>query len=258
MTILRWPKRQKTRAVAEGLAADVVTLVASLFGSSSHLINGLTNAISLVVFSALIGFDARFDAALVFVTAFAAIFIGVEHSILIGVALSLLLFVPRASKLGIRELIVTPERVVRERQPDEPRSNSLLIYDLEGELFFGAAPELDRYLEQIRVETVRTGIKYVVLRLRRTRTPDVVAVEHLERFLRNADQRDVTVLLAGVRPNLEKILRNTRFNEWLPADRIFPEKDGDYSATLDAVRHACQLLNQKSKTDGNEAVYYLV
>ena len=45
-------------------SAIVVTLVASIFGSSSHLINGPTNAISLVVFSAL-GFfnsDARLEA----------------------------------------------------------------------------------------------------------------------------------------------------------------------------------------------------
>src|SRR3984885_13269185 len=97
---------------------------------------------------------SSFDATLVFVTAFAAIFISVEDSILIGVAISLLLFVPRVSKLGIRELIVTPERVVRERQPDDPRSSSLLIYDLEGELFFGAAPELDHYLDQITQETI--------------------------------------------------------------------------------------------------------
>src|SRR6202142_2926696 len=38
-------------------SAIVVTLVASVFGSSSHLINGPTNAISLVVFSALAFFD---------------------------------------------------------------------------------------------------------------------------------------------------------------------------------------------------------
>jgi SulP family sulfate permease len=95
------------------------------------------------------------------------------------------LFVPRVSKLGIRELIVSPERVVRERQADEPRSNSLLIYDLEGELFFGAAPELDHYLDQIKQETISTGIKYVVLR---TRNPDVEAIEHLDHFLRDAEK----------------------------------------------------------------------
>jgi MFS superfamily sulfate permease-like transporter len=106
---------------------------------------------------------SRFDGTLVFVTALSAILISIEDSILIGVAISLILFVPRVSKLGIRELIVTPERVVRERKPNEARSNSLLIYDLEGELFFGAAPELDHYLEQIKQEATSTGIKLAVI-----------------------------------------------------------------------------------------------
>src|ERR1700712_6130912 len=46
-------------------SAIVVTAVASIFGSSSHLINGPTSAISLVVFSALSIFDAdqRVEAA---------------------------------------------------------------------------------------------------------------------------------------------------------------------------------------------------
>src|ERR1700683_2120549 len=45
-------------------SAIVITLVASIFGSSSHLINGPTNAISLVVFSALAFFstDAHLQA----------------------------------------------------------------------------------------------------------------------------------------------------------------------------------------------------
>src|ERR1700677_2556048 len=44
-------------------SAIIVTLVASVFGSSSQLINGPTNAISLVVFSALAFLDpeARYD-----------------------------------------------------------------------------------------------------------------------------------------------------------------------------------------------------
>src|SRR5271154_5449342 len=38
-------------------SAVIITAVAAIFGSSSHLINGPTNAISLVVFSALAFFD---------------------------------------------------------------------------------------------------------------------------------------------------------------------------------------------------------
>jgi sulfate permease, SulP family len=213
---------------------------------------------------------SRFDAVLVAATAFTAIFISVEDSILVGVGLSILLFVPRTAKPGIRELIVTPERVVRGRQPGEERSKSLLIYDLEGELFFGAAPELDGFLTQIMDETKRTGIKYVVLRLRRTRNPDMVAAEHLEHFLRDSESRGVTILLAGLRPDFVELLTNLRFSSWLPEDRIFPEEDEVFSATLRAVRHAYQ-LSRKSAAEAatgpagmgplheeEEAVYYLV
>jgi SulP family sulfate permease len=214
---------------------------------------------------------SRFDAALVAVTAFTAIFIDVEDSILVGVALSILLFVPRASKPGIRELIVTPERLVRERLPGEERAQTLLIYDIEGELFFGAAQQLYRYLTEIIEETDRTGITYVVLRLKRTWNPDVVVVEHLEQFLHDADKRGVTVLLAGVRPEFLKILENVQLTSWFPADRIFPEEDETFSATLRAVRRASQLASQHAAqtraeqkhagptfADDNEPAYYLV
>jgi SulP family sulfate permease len=195
----------------------------------------------------------------------------VDYSTLIGVALSIVLFVTRASKPSMRELIVTAERVVRERQPGEKRSGRLLIYDLEGELFFGAAPELDRYLSEILEEANRTEIRHVVLRFRRARNPDAGAIEHLERFLRDANAQGVTVLLAGVRPDFVKILRNVRIGRWFPTDHIFPEEDQNFSATLRAVRYANQLASQSGERnganeadtrtapdEGEKAVYYLV
>lgn len=206
---------------------------------------------------------SRFDAGLVLVTAFSAVFISVDMSILIGVGLSILMFVPRASRVSMRELIVTPERVVRERHPEDERLGSVLIYDLEGELFFGAAPELDRRLEILKQESIRAHAAYLVLRLRRTRNPDMVAVEHLEHFLRDAGNRGLTVFLAGARPDLAAILHNLRFEDWFPKDRVFPEEDEKYSATLRAVRYAYQLLGRDGRKEGSAAVeegaaYYLV
>jgi SulP family sulfate permease len=63
---------------------------------------------------------SRYDAGLVAVTAFSAVFISVEFSILIGVALSILLFIPRAAMLRMTELVVSSDRVVRERLPEDP------------------------------------------------------------------------------------------------------------------------------------------
>ncbi len=213
---------------------------------------------------------SRFDAALVLVTAFTAIFVDVEDSILVGVALSLVLFAARASRPGMRELIVTPERLIRERGPAEARATSLLIYDLEGELFFGAAPQFHRHLSDIIGEADRSGIKYVVLRLKRTRNPDVVAVEHLEQFLHAAEDRDVTVFLAGVRPDLRAMLDNVKLEGWFPADRVFPEEDETFSSTLRAVRRANELASDRERpvagdrrddhflAGDDEPAYYLV
>jgi SulP family sulfate permease len=255
--------------IYSGLIVGVVVL---LFGPYARFIPKAALAGMLFIIAARLidwkrlGYAVKaswFDASLVLVTALSAIFISVDESILIGVGLSVLMFVPRASKLNIRELVVTSERVVREIQPADQRIHSLRIYDFEGELFFGAAPELDGYLEDIKEQSVHAGIKYLVLRFRRTRNPDVVAIEHIERFLRDAEKIGITVLLAGVRPDLAKILSNTGVLSWLPADRIYLEEDEQYSATIKAVRHVYSLLDQdglenQSDISKGETLYYLV
>lgn len=181
---------------------------------------------------------SRYDAGLVSVTALTGVLIDLDTAVLLGVALSILLFVPRAAKLKVKELVVTSERVVRERVPGDQVDPSTVIYDLEGEFFFGAAPELERYLDAVADRVGREGITFVVLRLKRVRHPDVVVVERLERFLREEAARGVTVLLAGVQPDLRAVLRNVGFDRWFPPEHLFPEEDEEFSATLKAVRYA--------------------
>lgn len=181
---------------------------------------------------------SRYDAGLVVVTALTGVLIDLDTAVLLGVALSILLFVPRAAKLKVKEMVVTSERVVRERVPGDPVDRSTVIYDFEGELFFGAAPELERYLEVLGDRVERDGIKFVVLRLKRVRHPDVVVIERIERFLREETERGVTVLLAGVQPDLRAVLTNVGFDRWFPPEHVFPEENEEFSATLKAVRYA--------------------
>lgn len=200
---------------------------------------------------------SRYDAGLVMVTVFTGIAIDLDKAVLLGVILSIVLFVPRAAKLRATELVVTPERVVRERIPGDDTDPSTVIYDLEGELFFGAAPELDRHLADLkeRIDGADQG-KIVILRLKRVRHPDVVCIEHIEHFLRELNERGVVVLLAGVRPDTTAILKNVGFERWFPAEHVFPEEDREFSATLKAVRYA------HAKAAGESAdrsdLYYLV
>lgn len=211
---------------------------------------------------------SRYDAGLVIVTALSGLLIGVDSSVLIGFGLSVLLFVPRAAKLKASELIVTPERVIRERLPGDPPCTAFVLYDLEGELFFGAAPELERYFEQIDARVRADSVRYVVLRLKRVRNPDVVCLERFEHFLRDAQTRGVVVLLAGVRADFLVAIKRLHFAEWYRSDYIFPEQDDKDSATLAAVRsvyralgdsNSCVHCKPKQLAKGyHDDLYYLV
>ncbi len=212
-----------------------------------------------------------FDTGLVLITVFTAIFVDIEYSILTGVALSILLFVPRAAKLKGAELVINNEGIVREKLSIDPPCTSVLLFDLEGEIFFGAAPDLDRYLEELINRAVGADIRFIVLRLKRVRNSDIVCIERIEHFLHQAHKRGITVVLAGVRPELDRAFSRAGFKEWFPENQIFIEQENDDtdSATLKAVRYAYELLGDASKNcehcaaiarqeDRKASLYYLV
>ena len=115
-------------------------------------------------------------------TAVSAVAISVEFCVLIGVFLSFVLYVPRAARVHMTELVLTPERVIRERISTDVPCGRIRIFSLEGELFFGAAPELEEHFDRIR-RLAQEGIRVVVLRLKRARNPDAVCLSVLERFI---------------------------------------------------------------------------
>jgi SulP family sulfate permease len=230
-------------------AAAAVALVVLLFGPLARFIPKAALAgILLVTAAGLIDYRrisravraSRFDALLVLATALSAVLIGVEFSILIGVGLSILMFVPRAARLKAAELTIGADRVIRDRQPGDPCCTRMVLLDLEGEFFFGAAPELDRYFDDLRE---RTDLRAVVLRVKRTRNPDIVCMERLQHFIVEMKAKGVTVLLCGVRPDFAQVMQNLRFQEFLLAEHVFMEDAARLgSATLAAVRHAYDLL----------------
>ncbi|WP_020179764.1 SulP family inorganic anion transporter [Methylopila sp. M107] len=194
---------------------------------------------------------SRYDTVLLIATAFAAVVINIEFAILIGSAISIAWYVGKASKLQVTELVVTPDRVVRARVPSDPPSQGVLIYDFEGELFFGAAPTFEGFLKDARDSAEAQGVKYLVLRLKRVRNPDVVSLEVLDHFLKDARRRGLTILLAGVRPDLLAALNRIGLAEADAPELVFIEEEEDFSATIKAIRHAYALAAiERRRTTG--------
>jgi SulP family sulfate permease len=169
------------------------------------------------------------------------VFISIEFSILIGTFLSFLFYVPRAARLRATELVLSRERVVRERRPDDPECGKIVILSIEGELFFGAAQDLQERFTELR-QRVAQGTRVVVLALKWARNPDMVCLEHLQHFVKDVQTHKATVLLCGVRDDLATSLESLRSNYWLPPECVFREAASGVSSILQAVRRAYEIL----------------
>jgi SulP family sulfate permease len=185
----------------------------------------------------------RTDAWIVLLTAVSAVAISVEFCVLIGVFMSFVLYVPKAARVHLTELTLSPERIVRERITSDVPCGRIRIFSLEGEFFFGAAPELEEHLDAI-ADAARDGVRVVVLRLKRVRNPDAVCLQVLDRFVNKMNDAHVTLLLCGVRPDLMKVIDSSGLLRHLGTDRVFvfQETGAVWSSTLDAVRFAYEVV----------------
>jgi SulP family sulfate permease len=183
------------------------------------------------------------DAWIVCLTAFSAVVISVEFCVLIGVFLSFVLYVPKAARVHLTQLTLAPERVVRECVPSDVLCSRIRIYSLEGELFFGAAPELEEHLDSVAA-AANGSVKVVVLRLKRARNPDAICLSVLDRFISRMQEARVSVLLCGIRPDLMKVINSSGLLRRLGPESVFvfQETGAVWSSTLEAVRFAYQII----------------
>jgi SulP family sulfate permease len=186
----------------------------------------------------------RFDAWILVITALSAVIISVEFCILIGVMLSFALYIPKASKISVSELAVTGNRVIRELQPTDVRCQFIRVYNLEGELFFGSAPELERILETIEA-SCNPELRVVLLRLKRARNPDSVCMKLLQTFIERMHRSGRTVMLTGVSRDVLQVMANVGILELVGARNVFREESDIWASTIEALQRAYDLLGSQ-------------
>lgn len=183
----------------------------------------------------------KMDAVIVLATAISAVAISVEFCILIGTFVSFLIYLPKAARINMTELVLAKDGMIRERVAADPQCNRILIYSIEGELFFGSSGELETELGKVE-ERAASGVRVVLLRLKYARNLDGVCLDVIERFIQKMTDQKVTVILCGVRGDLLKIIQNVGWEKWLGSNRIFAEGPAVWSSTFQAVDRAYEII----------------
>jgi len=186
----------------------------------------------------------RFDAWILIITALSAVIISVEFCILISITLSFALYIPKAAQITISELAVTDDRVIRELKASDVRCQYIRIYNLEGELFFGSAPEFERLLESIEA-SCNPELMVVILRLKRARNPDAVCMQLLQHFIQRMHRQGRTVMLTGVSAEVLQVLANVGILELVGARNVYREESTLWASTIEALQRSYELLGTR-------------
>lgn len=179
----------------------------------------------------------RFDAVIVVATALSAVFVSVEFCILVGTVLSFLMYVPRAARVEMHELVIDSTRQIRQRADCDVACTKLKIYEFEGEAFFGSGPAFESHLEQID-DAIDESVRIVLLRVKHLRNPDAVCMRLLLQFIERTAARGVQVCMSGVRDSFFTTLTKVGIVDQLGPELVFREVPQVWASTATAVQWA--------------------
>lgn len=197
--------------------------------------------------------STRDDAIVIITTLCATLLLPrLDYAIFIGVALSLCLFLRKASIPHLIEYELTDSGDLLELGEKRKRPiPAISIVHVEGDLFFGAA---DLFRTQVQRTTADPNLKVIILRLKNARHLDATSVLALEDLINDTRKKGVHILISGATREVYAILKKSGVLETLQqgCDRSAGETNlfmyfqpNPNISTRDALIRAQELLGTK-------------
>ena len=201
------------RSRFSGVFAGLVTLLALLLFSpltENVPLPALAGMLMVTAWSMIKGEEIRFclkatrvDRLVLLASLGAALFFDLEKAILLGVFLSLVLFVRKSSNVILRR--IPPEHPVFADFPWARGCPNLALFFMAGTLFFGAISELERQLRSHEQQLPSV----LILHLNRVFWIDASGVHALEQFMERCLARGIVPILVHDSEAVRAILERT-------------------------------------------------
>ncbi|MBI5380332.1 MAG: SulP family inorganic anion transporter [Opitutae bacterium] len=187
-------------------------------------------------------------------TLLAAFLLKLDTAIYVGVGVSLALFLRKASAPSLVEYSFDATGHLAQIEEKEERKNpAISIVHVEGELFFGAA---DLFQEQVRYLADEGDLKVIILRMKNARHLDATSVMSLMQLHDYLQSSGRHLLISGINPDVEQVLRDSGAWVKIGADNIFPAEANLTMSTKRALLRASHLLQIGKGQKADVRIFY--
>jgi len=168
---------------------------------------------------------SRAESAVLAATFVATLVMHLEFAVLLGIALSLVLYLQRTSRPALRSIIPDPQsplRRFRERRSGEAECPQLRLLRIEGSLYFGAVDHVGDYLQRIAEQ--RPEQKHLLVLSKSMNFVDVAGAELLAHEAAARRARGGGLYFHGLRESASKMLTGRAFAGRVGPDAVFATK----------------------------------
>lgn len=186
------------------------------------------------------------DAVVLISTCLSALIMPLHTAIFIGVAISVSIFLRKASKPELIEYMMDGDGQLQELQSKANRIPQISIVHVEGDLFFGAA---ELFRNQVQRMTEDDSLQVVILRLKNARNLDATSVWALEDLIRFTREHHRHIVISGASKAVYRVLRKSGVLKTLQEGCVQGERNiflyspsNPNFSTRQALKRAQQLL----------------
>lgn len=170
-----------------------------------------------------IGRGVRGDAVIMVATFLGTLFLHIEFAVLIGIMLSLVIYILRTSTP--RVLTVLPADNFRHfrYQPNKPFCPQLEVVEILGDLYFGAV----NHVEEVILDRAskQPNQRYLLIRMNHVNHCDFSGIHMLESVVRFYRDRGGDVFLTRINHPIMQLMKSTGFDQYLHEDHMMDEDD---------------------------------
>jgi len=168
---------------------------------------------------------SRGEAAVLAVTFFATLVLDLEFAIMVGVLVSLVLYLNRTSHPILRSLVPDPrhsERKMTEVEDGLVECPQLKILRIEGSIYFGAVGHVERHLDALREQSAAQ--KHLLLMSKSINTVDMAGAELLVEEARLRRAGGGQLYFYSLRKPVEELLERGGYMEEIGRENVFRGK----------------------------------
>lgn len=162
-----------------------------------------------------------------------------ETALFIGIAVSIYYALRRAEGFKLRMLQEGEDGSLSELPATEmDRIGDVLVLNLQGELFFAAADELQAEL----LKLLHTPAKVIVLRMQEAYNMDATTGHAIAHVADKVKKRGGRLLICGIRAGMFGTFQRAKLLDQIGQDAVFPAEREVLAATRSAIRYAHELV----------------